>query len=202
MKTDDRGWCLNKQGDYVHPDLIKVDDKLKDEMVDKIVKQAIELSETIAKFKADGFVNVEGYFEQIQKEYGIEKPKTKGNLTLENFAGDKKIQIAVANNIKFDEKLKVAKVLLDEYLDEVTKDSNADVKTLITKAFEVDKEGDVNPRMILSLRSYNITHPKWKKAMDVISESIKIDSKKSYIRFYNKNEDGKYKLVPLDIAVV
>ena len=104
----------------------------------------------------------------------------------------------------FDEKLQIAKKKIDECIHEILKDVNSiDGQQLINNAFEVDKKGEVNPRKILVLRSYNITHPKWIEAMEIIAESIEIVSTKEYIRFYTRdNIQESYKQVTLDIAGV
>ena len=203
-KQDEKGWWFKKNGDLVHPDRVKVEDKLKDEMIDKIISKAGVVTDVIKVFKDDAYDEVDAYFALLLDKYGIEHKKgAKGNYTLENFSGTAKVQVSTADNILFDEKLQVAKQKIDEYLHEITQDSNPDIQVLITKAFEVDKKGEVNPRKILALRSYDISHKKWLEAMVIIAESIEIVSTKSYIRFYaRENTNEAYKQVSLDIAGV
>lgn len=196
---------INKKGDEVHVDLISVDDQLKDDLVEKLIIKSIEVQERLIEFKAYAFEEVETFYNLLLEKYkiNIKEHSKKGNLTIENYSGTAKIQIAVAERIAFDEKLKIAKAKIDEYLHEVTKDSSADVRTLITKAFEVDKKGDVNAKKILALKSYGIKHQKWIDAMNIIDEATEIVSSKNYIRFYTrKTTEEPYKQVSLDIAGV
>lgn len=202
-RKDENGLWLNKRGEPTHPDLIRPDEKLKDELVEKLIEAASELNALLNKFKKDAFGETNDYFELLLQKYQVDAKKNskKGNLTLENFSGTMKIQIANADTISFDEKLQVAKIKIDECLHELTEGASPEIKTLITRAFEVDKKGDVNVKNILALKAYEITHPLWLEAMAIIDESIEIVGSKSYIRFYTRENTTKpYKLIVLDLA--
>jgi len=202
-KVDENGLWLNKKSEGVHPDLIRADEKLKDELVEKLIKTATELSALLNRFKKDAFGDTSDYFELLLQNYGLDAKKNskKGNITLENFSGTLKVQISNADSINFDEKLQIAKLKIDECLHELTIGSSPEIKTLITKAFEVDKKGEVNAKKILALKSYDISHVKWREAMSIIDESVEIIGSKAYIRFYTRDDvDKPYKLINLDIA--
>jgi len=204
-KVDDHGHWLNKKGEGTHPDLIRADEKIKDELVEKLIVQASELSGVLNKFKKDAFGEANDYFELLLQNYNLDalKNSKKGNITLENYSGTMKVQISNADSISFDEKLQIAKLKIDECLHELTEGSSPEIKTLITKAFEVDKKGDVNAKKILALKSYDISHKKWREAMIIIDESIEIVGSKAYIRFYTRESVSKeYKLISLDLAGV
>ena len=202
-KKDKNGLWLNKRGEPTHPDLVRPDEQLKDELVEKLTDTASELNALLNKFKKDAFGETDDYFELLMQKYKIDAKKNskKGNLTLENFSGTLKIQVANADTISFDEKLQVAKIKIDECLHELTVGASPEIITLITRAFEVDKKGDVSVKNILALKAYEITHPLWIEAMAIIDESIEIVGSKSYIRFYKRDSiDKPYKLIVLDLA--
>ena len=194
---------INKQGKEMHPDMIRADEKLRDELVEELIAKAKEKREILKKFKEEAFGEVESYFELLLEKYNINAKENsrKGNITLENYSGTKKIQIAIQDRIEFDEKLNIAKMKIDEYLHKITQDASPEIKTLITKAFEVDKKGNVNAQKILALKSYEITDPLWIEAMHIIDEATQIVSSKSHIRFYERENPGdEYKLVTLDFS--
>lgn len=200
---DKSGHWLNKRGEGTHPDLIRVDEKIKDELVEELIKAAINLSSILNKFKKDAFGQTNDFFDLLLQNYGLDAKKNskKGNITLENYSGTMKIQIANADSISFDEKLQVAKLKIDECLHELTEGASPEIKTLITKSFEVDKKGEVNAKKILALKAYEISHPKWVEAMSIIDESIEVVGSKAYIRFYTRDSvDKEYKLISLDLA--
>lgn len=202
---DERGFWINGRGEAVHRDMIKANEQLRDELVERFIQAAKNLSSLISVFKTEANEQVEGYFDLLLQNYNLdEKAKSKkGNFILENFSSTAKIEIRVSELLTFDEKLQVAKMKIDEYLKEATKDASFEIQTLILKAFEVDKKGHVDSKKIFALKSYEIRDPRWIEAMEIIDESKKVSSTKSYIRFYTReNTDQDWQIVPLDIAGV
>lgn len=202
---DERGFWQNARGEAVHPELVKADDKLKDELVEELLKKAKEKEEELREFKIKANEDIESYFALLLQNYEIDGKKNskKGNITLENFSGTKKVQVAVHETLSFDEKLNIAKIKIDEFLTDITKDSDPTIKTLVTKAFEVDKQGNIDSKKIFALKSYDIEDPRWVEAMAIIDESKKVAHIKPYIRFYERETiEESYRLVKLDIASV
>jgi len=205
MAIEDGDFWIDKQGNKVHKSLITPDKQLKDELVDKFIEKAIKMQSILKQFKNEAFEEIEGYFDLLLDKYELDAKKhsKKGNFTLENFSGTAQIKVAVNDTISFDEKLSIAKAKIDECLHELTKNASPEIKTLITKAFEVDKKGNVNAKKILALKSYDISHPLWQEAMAIIDESIEIVSSKSYIRFYTRaNPTAEYNQIALDFSKV
>lgn len=203
-KTEGDFW-VDKKGELVHNENVSTVDMLKDKLVEDLTKTAKDASEILYSFKIESFSKVEEYYQLLLRKYKVDgkKGSKKGNLTIENYSATAKIMISVSDRIAFDEKLGIAKAKIDEYLHEATKNASADVQTLITKAFDVDKKGDINAKKILALKSYEIAHPKWREAMAIIDDATEIVSSKNYIRFYTReNIEDEYKLIPLDIAGV
>ncbi|CUV65209.1 conserved hypothetical protein [Sulfurovum sp. enrichment culture clone C5] len=198
-------YMINSKGDKVHIDLVKKDDVMRDGLVNELLDEAVAFKGIMGEFRSKAEQKVEDYFEELMAKYNLDpKAKSKkGNITLENFSSTAKVQIAISDKLTFDEKLQLARMKFDEYFEQVTVGSSEEVKMLINKAFSVDKEGKVDVKRILELRSYNIKHPKWVEGVALIEESKKIVSSKSYIRFYKREaSDESWKHVSLDIAAV
>jgi len=203
MAKKDGNFWIDKKGEAVHQGNVPEADKRKDKLVENLITSAQALSCTITEFKENAMAEVDQYFNELLEVYKIDAKSRskKGNITLENFSGTEKIEITVADRIAFDEKLQIAKKKLDECLHELTKHSPAAIKTLITKAFDVDSKGAVSPKKIFALKAYDIDHPKWLEAMKIIDDATEVVSSKSYIRFYARNniEEG-YELIQLNIS--
>jgi Protein of unknown function (DUF3164) len=135
-------------------------------------------------------------------EYDVKFGGKKGNLTLYTYDMKKKVQVQVAENLVFDERLQVAKKMIDECLTNWTEDSRSEVKTIINDAFRVDKEGRINTKQILSLRRLGIKDKLWCKAMDAITDSLQVSSSKQYIRIYEQTKEGGWKHITLDMAAL
>lgn len=202
---DERGFWLDGKGDATHPDNVRAADKIKDEMIEKLCNEAMHLSDEISAFKKKSNEQVEAYFAILLQDYGINaKAKSvKGNITIENFSSTFKVALSVSDNLQFDERIQIAKSLVDEFLIDETKDSSPAIRTLITKAFEVDKKGNIDANKIFALKRYDIQDERWNKAMSIIDESKKVAFARSYIRFYiREHTNNEWELVPLNIAGV
>lgn len=201
-QTAPEGYVMNAKGHYVPLSAVKEIDKLRDDVVQDIISRAKELRSQMISVKDIMFSNFYDFVELSAREYDTKIGGQKGNVTLMSFDGKYKVQMAVQDNIVFDERLQVAKSLIDECLNEWTQGSDDKIKAIINNAFDVDKEGKINTRRVLSLRSLDINDEKWLQAMDAISDAIQVVSSKEYIRVYERDNDGKYQQITLDFASV
>ncbi len=205
-KIDVRGHWQNKRGELVHPDLVPVDKKLEDEVVENLVAGAKVEHERMVEFKTRAFAECYDFVDMLRQEYNMDRlaASSTGAVTLKNYDGTAEVQIAVAKLITFDQKLALAKEKVNEYLTEKTAHADPEIQTLILKAFDV-KNGKVDAKQIISLKSYKIEHPKWVEAMAMIDDATEIAGTKSYIRFKERDGrkiDGELKNIVLDIASV
>lgn len=193
---------MNAKGHYVPLSTVKEIDKLRDDVVRDIISRAKELRSQMIGVKEIMFSNFYDFVELSAREYDTKIGGQKGNVSLLSFDGKYKVQMAVQDNIVFDERLQIAKSLIDECLNEWIQGSDDKIKAIINNAFDVDKEGKINTRRVLSLRSLDINDGKWLQAMDAISDAIQVVSSKEYIRVYERDNDGKYQQITLDFASV
>jgi hypothetical protein len=177
---------IDKRGNEVHADMVRVDEKLKSEMLSSILTKVFKVKEEKERVLKEINDEIEGYMNLLRDVYRIPTKENKGNLTLVNFSGTIKVQKAVSEVIELNEKLILAKENIDAFLKQETTSSSSTIKTLVAKIFEVDKKGSVNTRQILSLRTYDIDNPLWNEAMTLIDEAITITGTKQYIRFYHR----------------
>ncbi|MCG3675610.1 DUF3164 family protein [Aliarcobacter butzleri] len=200
---NEKGMWRNKEGDFIHPDMITPDKQLEDETVESIVKGALVLQKQMIEFKAKAFEECYDFVDLLRQKYNMERITSKsGTVTLKNFDGTKIVEIQVSKLISFDQKLSLAKEKIDEYLTLKTNGADAEIQTLITRVFDV-KNGKVDAKQILSLKSYPIQHELWKEAMSMIDDATEIAGTKSYIRFKHRKNgevDGSLEHIVLDLA--
>jgi hypothetical protein len=106
----------------------------------------------------------------------------------------------VAKNIEFDEKLALAKTIIDDCIRRWSDGANDKIMLLIDEAFKVDKKGNIDRDRVLSLRKLKIKDREWIRAMDIIAESMVIVGARTYVKFSVKNASGVWISIPLDIA--
>lgn len=202
-KTNEAGQWRNKEGVYIHKDMVTVDKQLEDELVERLIAGATVLQGFLMGFKTQAFEECYGFVDLLRQKYNMERITSKsGTVTLKSFDGTKVVEIQITKLISFDQKLSLAKEKIDEYLTLKTNGADAEIQTLITRVFDV-KNGKVDAKQILSLKSYPIQHELWKEAMSMIDDATEIAGTKSYIRFkHRKNDevDGPLEHIVLDLA--
>lgn len=192
------GYKEDAMGRLIPVDQIKPIDDLRDDLVIKLVEEAERTAQAAKQFREDALRQIEQFAQMSAGEYGVELGGRKGNITLTSFSGEFKVVRALQDHITFDERLQAAKTLIDQCLNRWTEGSHANLKTIVTDAFQVDKQGKLNVQRILSLRKLEFDDETWKRAMQAISDAITITSSQTYVRFYRRAESGEYKLIPLD----
>jgi len=198
---------INAQGHLVPTALVSDHDKLKNELVTNIAYEALALSQQLVNLKRRTLADIQAFVELSAERYNASMGGKKGNLSLLSFDGNTKVQIAISDHLVFDEKLQIAKVLIDECINEWmsksngTDDSHVNIKALVQHAFQVDREGQVNRARILSLKKIDIKDEKWQDAMRAIADSMTVIGSTQYLRIYQRKEPGaRFKQVSLDIA--
>jgi hypothetical protein len=191
---------INARGKEIPSNLVRPVDKIRDSVISNITEQAEFLSKKLSKFKEETFLDIYNFLELSASKYNTSFGGEKGNVTLTSFDGNSKVVLNIKENIAFDERLQIAKKLIDECIKIWVEDSRDEIKILVDRAFQVDKKGQINIRRILELRQVNILDEKWQLAMVAIGEAITVTNSKEYIRVYKRIEDGSYELINLDIA--
>jgi len=196
------GYKQNSVGHLVPIDKIGELELMKDELVTGIIHQALNLQGMMMAVKTQSLADIAAFMTLAAEKYDTTLGGEKGNLQLLSFDGKYKIIIAIDDNQTFDEKLTIAKKLIDECILDWTSDSNANVQAIIQDAFQVDKQGNLNKSRIFGLlRLKNINDPKWRQAMEALKDSIQVVSSKRYMRLYERvGDEGKYQQISLDIA--
>lgn len=190
------------RGRMVPIDLVSEIDRLRDEVVKEAIEKAIDTQMVIRESKDSIMENLKTFIDLSADRFGIKLGGKKGNITLTSFDGEYRILIAVNENIAFDERLQIAKGLIDECIKEWSDGIRSEIHILVNDAFYVDKQGKINTNRILGLRRLEINHPKWQKAMRAITESLTITGSKEYVRFYKRNGNDGYDQISLDMASV
>ena len=190
------------QGRQVPVNLIKDIDILRDQTVRDIMQKTFAMRDTLQKFKQEVWSNIQEFLGLSAEQHGVKFGGKKGNITLTTYDGKYKMLIAVNEALRFNEKLQVAKQLIDECIKEWSTDVRPELRILVDNAFAVDKQGNISTTRVLGLRRLDIHDEKWQRAMQAITDSVQVVSSKTYMRFYKRLADGQYMQIPLDVAAL
>ncbi len=194
-------YIRDAKANLVPLEAVKPADLLMDETVRRIVDFARALSEQIARFRGHTFEDVNAFQALIAQEYGASVGGAKGNITLTTFDGLQKVQVQVADLIEFGPELQAAKAIIDTCLTEWSADSRTELRALVNRVFQVDKEGKINRAELFMLLRVEIADDRWQQAMAAIRDSIRVIGSKTYVRFYERAaSDEKWRAITIDLA--
>lgn len=194
------GYWRDADGRLIPEEMIKPVDRARDELVNELVADAKRAAEELAVFKAKAFEGIAAFVERSAKDYRVKLGGNKGNVSLISYDGRYKVVRQVSESLVFDERLQVAKELIDQCIQRWGGESRPELYMLVQDAFQVDQTGKVSTGRVLGLRKHNIDDPKWKQAMKAITDSVRTASSKAYIRFYERDDRGEYRPISLDVA--
>jgi len=189
-------------GAMVPIETVKEKDRVQDQMVRDLFAEAVAQSDRLAAFKAKAFADTQAMLRLLEEKYKAKGPGgAKGNTSWFSYDGLMRIQIQVADLIRFGPELQVAKALLEECVSEWVEGARAELRVIVMDAFRKDKAGEIRTGAVLALRRYEIEDERWKRAMEAIADSIIVLGSKSYIRFSHRPHlEAPWENVSLDIA--
>lgn len=194
------GYRINAQGHLVPESQVKPLDKLRDEVVMNIIESARQQRQQLAAFKLNSMQQIADFIDLSAAEYGVEFGGAKGNVSLVSFDGRYKLLRAVGEHRVFDERIQAAKTLIDTCINQWSGGADEKIMALVDHAFRVNKQGKIDINQVLGLRQLNIDDERWNEAMDAVADAIQVTGTSQYLRMYERQGDGTYKQISLDLA--
>lgn len=196
------GFIINAKGDHIRIENVPELALLKDQLIKMFVNQAQEISETISSFKSLAFSELDTLCDIAAEEHGEKLGGKKGNIKITSYDGKFQIVKTLRDVHTLEEQMPLIKQLIGEVTAEWKGAASEDLKNVIDKVLKVKDEGVINMQNVRDLLGMNVKHPKWKQAMQLILDSLKVIDQRSYVNVYERGDDGRYNLIPLSIAGV
>lgn len=196
-----REFMINAKGGFDPVGAVKPQYKLQDQTVRKCIGFALDLSAQIGRFRGHAAADLAALDALLAEKYDAKVGGAKGNRTYQTYDGLMKVQVQVSDLITFGPELQVAKALIDECLIEWSADSRPEIQSIVARAFNTDKEGQVNRSDVFMLLKLDIADARWLKAMDAIRDAIRVTGSKEYIRFYHRQSiQEDWQAITIDLA--
>lgn len=187
-QKDNQGNWLDPKGRPVPEEYIRPEDKKRDKLVESILKRVSRLSAKLESEKAEIVEAIEKYLNELAKDNKV-REGWKGNILLYNFSQNLCIERRIDESISFDERLQMVKTTIDRWISQKLKDTDPTLSKVIAQAFSVDKQGRINTAMLLKLKRIDIQDAEWKKAMQLLDDSVFVKSSKMALRFRQKGSE-------------
>lgn len=203
VMVNGKQYMEDAKGSLTPVELIKPADKLQDETVRKIIGFASDLSDRIARFRGHSFTDLGELEALLAQEYELTKGGAKGNKTFMSFDGLMKVQVQVSDFVEFGPELQIAKALIDECLNEWSSEARPEIRAIVTRAFNTDREGQINKSELFMLMRLDIEDERWLKAVKAIRDAMRVVGSKQYVRFYQRaKQTDKWQAITIDLAKV
>lgn len=192
------------QGNEIPAKYVKPYDRERDRIAKRILARWEKAQAMLAKVKADTLADIAALQAKAEKTAGVNLGGKKGNIQFRDFAGRITIGLDIQARTEFDERLNLAQTLIMEAVQEMSADANnADLVEIATKAFQPRKSGKLDMQRVRDLRTYNVRHPKWKKACEIIADCERKIGSREYIRVAVRTApDANPSPILLDIAAI
>ncbi|SFK92979.1 Protein of unknown function [Nitrosomonas aestuarii] len=195
------GYMRNAQGHLVPDELVPDIDKARDELVHEIIGNAERMRDQMAAFKETVMGDLRAFVDLSAEKYGVKMGGSKGNTTFASYDGRYKIRIDVSEYITFDERLQIAKELIDRCIHKWAQGSGAEIRALVEHAFQTDKEGKISVGRVLGLTRLKIDDEQWQSAMKAVHDSMQVSGTTTYMRIYRRVGDSdQYEQLSLDFS--
>jgi len=199
-EKDEFGNWKDPRGKVVPPEHIPAMTKKREYTVERIVKDALNLEKKMVASKKKALAKILDYMAKLQDAKGV-KANSKGNITLTSFDGSKQVELAMDDIITFNEEFPLAKAQIDLCLRKWATNANQALVAVVEQAFNVDKAGRVNKQAILKLRQIKVKDADWRKAMQLLVESIEIKGSRQYLNIrVRDNATAKFRTVKLNFS--
>jgi len=142
---------------------------------------------------------VREYLDSVADEYD---ETWQGNARIRNFSHTLEVEINIAKILTFDETLYVAKAKIDKCITFWAEGSRTEVIALVNQAFQVNQKGQLDVKMLLKLPKIESSNPDWTEAMEIIKNSVVVQSTRQYMNFRAKREDGSWETIVLNFSAV
>lgn len=193
---DSQGNWINRNGNPTPKKNVPSHMKKRDAVVTRIMRRARKLQQHMKREKLRIQNDIEKFNSSIS-----EGAEPIGNLQLSDYANLNLVKITQAEVIRFDERLNVAKSIMDKCLRKWTTRSSQNLKAIITDAFNVDKKGNINKYMVFRLLQIEIDDADWKRATALIRESIQVEGTRKYLQFLTRSsKDDEYESLNLNFS--
>ncbi|AMG01331.1 DUF3164 domain-containing protein [Vibrio harveyi] len=197
------GWMADRKGRLVKESDIDGYELEMDAFVTKHIKRALEIQALMRTFKQEVYDDCLAFQQLIAEKYNTKVGGKKGGVSFTSFDGKTQIRICVQDRFVLGPELKIAEKLMKECAREWSDNSRDELKAIIHGLFETDKEGSISVSKIMDFRrTYkNVSEdPRWIQSMKAIDDALKVVGSKSYLNFKERNQEGKYLNIPLDIS--
>ena len=174
-------------------------EEMKMDAIVSLITMAKDINKELTEFKKHSFDTMDALYELL-KEYSGRHAEGKGNFKIE--FDNLKVEYNKQGKGSYDERATEAEKYIFDFI-ESRYSGDEGTKEFILSLLE-RKKGELDPDNIQKLYKYEgkFNDPNFSKACELFRESYQYNHSKDYIRFYEKDEHGKWQNILLQFSAV
>lgn len=175
----------------------------KDNAINYALSKVRTLHNQMKEFKA---TCVQEFRELRDRAFELQnqEPKEQKRFAVVSKCGMFKVVVDNQEIKAFDEHAEVAINTIKDVLRDKFEQRNKTMYKIINDILIKNNEGDYDERLVAKLRKHesDIDDPRFSKALDELSKSYYTTGSATYVRFYEKNDAGKFKDITLQFSAL
>lgn len=178
-------------------------EKEKYDLVEDLFSDALELNIEMTEFKAEATTRLNNFYKRLQ-EYGGVRADNKGSFTIWNQDNTRGVEYCNHRVFGYDERAIAAAEKIRRWLETTVKKRSLEDYKFISKLLEKSRNQDYDPNNIQKLYSMEkeVGHPLFTAGVEGFKEAWTEHSTAHYIRFYQKDAEGKKTTVQLNWSAI
>lgn len=196
-------WIRSAGGDWVPAANFPTVKIQNSEIVESLVRQAQVESDRLAAFKKRAYGELYTQIIKMGEEFKAVLADDKG-VTFTSICQQYQVVISYSTSLVPDERVHFAKQRMTEIISQELSANTAIsgfLQRLLVSAFDTDKQGRMDTKRLFDLA--NTPAPEvdgWDEACELLLDSMSNVKGKKYIRFYSRNAEGKWQIIPLQFS--
>ncbi|MBT0665722.1 DUF3164 family protein [Geobacter pelophilus] len=178
---------------------IRETDLLEHDLVLSIAAIWKGLAGKIARFKEHNFSDVTTFVDLLFEKHNTKRGGTQGNMTFGTFDRKFKLVIAIQKTLDFGPEIEVAKAKMLQAAREMGNGSQ--LEGIVTASL-TQVDGKLRVAEVLRLCRHKVDNDTWNEGVAIIKDAINVVNSKKQVRMYERNDQGAYVAIPLDIAAI
>lgn len=203
QKKIPEGCVENAKGDFVLKTKLTALEIQRDELTREMLAKAKALAATMAREKQTWLEAIAAHIQLAAEQYQTKIEGKIGNVSLTSYDGSIRIERQFSRTLVANERVAVAKELVERYITRRTSEMSEEDRNFMRAAFRVDDKGNFSATALLSMaRKVKSTAPEWQAALAAINDSITTEYGEAYVRVYERDGNGNYQQIPMDLSSV
>lgn len=190
MPKADSKYMTDRFGDQIPVRLISAYDRRRDQLVRRIAKRYEDAQAVLERVKAQTLQDLDTLEQLALADAGVKDFKSRaGNTTVTSYDGLISVQCKNRVFSGMDERSKIAKQMLDDFVAELTEGQEKEDIVRIVNSLLDTRSGEINRTAALRIIGLNLKSEKFRQAKELLADSMYASLSKTYI--YVEKRDSR-----------